>query len=272
METFFGTIIGGVIALFGVFVTLKANQRIFEAKLSEERERAKKEREFIAKHKALILALESVTRFVNYYITLPDRDLPKDGTIQHEVAEMSVALNGLHFYCGLETIQCSISMGQILGTSFTKALKAKMPAMFIAENIKVIDQQILGFETANSQLQQEILALLSSNLSSQLPISPRQHLADNLDKIGKLYSEKAILIKEKYKQTEACRDVIREDLKEVYGALRNVLLMARRELGFPINESQYLAILNQATELALDNLKSLFDEIRSEISKRLQEA
>ncbi|MDP8211737.1 MAG: hypothetical protein P9X22_00415 [Candidatus Zapsychrus exili] len=269
-NTFFATIAVQLVVFLGVLLTLRENQRRFETNLWEEREKARKEREFLAKHKALLSAAESVTRFINYYMTLPDRELPKDGTTPDDVAEMGVTLNNLHFYCDIETIQHSIDMSQILSTSFTKALKAKMPSMFIADDIKIIDLQIVGLETMNSQFQQEILALLSSDSSKPLLISNRQQLVTNFKKIAELHGRKVTLIKAKYHATEACRDVIRKDLKEIYGALGNVLLMARRELAFPIDESQYATMLNRATELALANMESLFDEIRAQIAQKLQ--
>ncbi len=270
--TFFATIIGALVSFLGVLLTLRYNQRNFEANLREEREKAKKEREFTAKHKALVLAADSVTRFLQYYMTLPDRELPQDGTIPAEVVEMGVALNGLHFYCDIETIKHSLDMSQILSTSYATVLKTKISPIFIAEEIKVVDLQIAEIKTINSQLQQEILALLSSNPSNPLLISHRQQLAVNFHKIAEFQEKKVTLIKAKYHATEACRDVIRRNLEEVYGALRKVLLMARRELSFPIDEKQYSTILSGATEIALANIDSLYKEIRSQIAKKLGDA
>jgi hypothetical protein len=238
--------------------------------LREERKKAREEREFIAKHKALASAAESVTRFLNYYMTLPDRELPKDGTIPNEVAEMSVALNSLHFYSDIDTIKHSIAMSQILNRSYINVLKAKMPSMFIAEDIKAVDIQILGFEKMNNQVQQEILALLSKDPANPLIISYRKQLATNYEKMAEFYEKKTVLIKTKYHATEACRDVIKKDLKEVYETLVNVLLMARKELAFPIDEVQYKTMLNQATESALASMDDLFKEVRAEVEKKLQ--
>lgn len=270
INSFFAAIVGALFAFIGVLITLRANQRNFETNLREEREKAREEREFRAKHKALLLAVETVTRFLNYYLTLPDRELPKDGTTPHELSEMAVSLNYLHFYCAMDTIKQSIVMSQTLSRSYTQALKAKMPAMFIAEEIKGIDIQIASMEKMNSQLQQEIVALLSADHSNPLLASHRQQLANNAKSIAKLHEKKMDLIKTKYHTTEACRDVVIKDLKEVYEALRNVLLMARRELAFPIDEREYTTMLTQVTESNITDIKSLLDEIRREIIKRLQ--
>ncbi len=268
--TVLATITGALGAFLGVLLTLRANQRNFETNLREEREKAREEREFLAKHKALLSAAESVTKFLNYYMTLSDRELPKDGTIPDEVSEMAVTLNRLHFYCDMDTIKQSIAMSQILSRSYTQALKAKMPSMFIAEDIKVIDLQIAAMEKMNSQLQQEIVALLPADYSSPLLVSHRQQLATNFKSIAELHAKKTDLIKAKYHATEACRNVIIKDLKEVYKALCNVLLMARRELAFPIDEREYTTMLTQVTESTLTNMESLLDEIRTEIAQKLQ--
>ena len=269
-DTFFAAIAGALVAFLGVLLTLRVNQRNFETSLREEREKAREEREFSAKHKALLSAAESVIRFLNYYMTLSDRELPKDGIIPDEVSEMAVALNSLHFYCDMDTIKQSIAMSQVLSRSYAQALKAKMPSMFIAEDIKVIDLQIAAMEKMNSQFQQEIVALLSADYSSPLLVSHRQQLAVNFKSIAELYAKKTDLIKAKYHATEVCRDVIIKDLKEVYEALRNVLLMARRELAFPINEREYTSMLTQVSESAIANMKSLLDEVRTAIAQKLK--
>ncbi|GEM_PF-3690730 len=256
-ETFLATITGASVAFLGVLLTLR-----------EERKKTKEEREFLAKHKALESAVVSVTRFLNYYITLPDRELPKNGTNPEEVSEMAVALNCLHFYCDIETINHSITMSQTLSKSYISALKAKMPSMFTTEGINALELQIVNLEKSNNQIQQEIIVLLSLNHSNPLLVSHRQQLADNLKNISELHEKKNDLIKAKYHETEACRDMIRKDLKEVYDTLRNVLLIARRELAFPIDERQYSNILNQATELALSEMDKFIDEIRSEVARR----
>ncbi len=258
-DTFLATIIGALVVFLGVLITLR-----------EERKKAREERVFLAKHKALVSAAEAVTRFINYYMTLPDRELPKDGTIPNEVSELLVALNCLHFYCDIETIKHSITMSQILSKSYVNALKARMPAMFIVEEIKAIEFQIANLEKLNNQIQQEVIALFSSDHSNLLLVSLKQQLVTNSKNISEFHNKKIKLIKAKYHTTEACRDVIRKDLKEVYETLFHVLLMARRELAFPIDERQYTDMLNQTTELALADMESLLDEIRAEVAEKLQ--
>ena len=269
-STLFATIAGAFVALVSVLLTLRANQRNLETNLREEREKAREERKFLAKHKAILSAADSVTRFLNYYMTLSDRELPTDGIIPDAVSEMAVTLNRLHFYCGIDTIKQSMTMSQILSRSYAQAVKAKMPSMFIAEDIKGIDLQIAAMEKINGQLQQEIVALLSADYSSPLLVSHRQQLANNFKSIAELHAKKTELIKAKYHATEACRNVIVKDLKGVYEALCNVLLMARRELAFPIDEREYTTMLTQVTESTLADIESLLDEIRIEIAKKLQ--
>lgn len=269
-EIFIATIVGALVAFLGVLLTLRVTQRNFETNLREEREKARVERAFTAKHKALLSAAESVTQFLNYYITLADREIPKDGTIPIEVSEMAVSLNRLHFYCDIETIKQATSMSEILGTSYTRALKAKMPSMFIGEDIKALDIQIAALESMNDRLQQEIVALLGADPSSPLLANDRQQLATNFNIIAEFHSKKIGIIKARYQATETCRDVITQNLKGIYEAICAVLLMARRELAFPIDEAEYTAMLTRSTDSALSQMESLIKDIRTEIDKKLK--
>ena len=256
---FLATILAALVAFLGVLVTLQ-----------EERKKAREEREFLVKQKALVSAVESVTRFLIHYATLPDRYLPKDGTVPDECSEISVALSCLHFYCDIETIKHSITMSQTLSNSYASVLKAKMPVMFIEEEIKTIELQITNLEKLNSQIQQKVLALLSSDPSNRLLISHRQQQSTISENISELSERKVELIKRKYHTTEACRDVMRKDLKEVHEILGKLLLTARRVLIFPTADRQYTTMLHRSTELALINMDSLLNEIRAEVAKKIQ--
>jgi hypothetical protein len=269
-DTFIATIVGALVAFIGVLLTLHVTQRNFETNLKEEREKAREERAFHAKHKALLYAAEAVTQFLNYYMTLADRKIPKDGIIPTEVSEMAVSLNRLHFYCDIDTIKQSTRMSKILSTSFTGALKAKMPSMFIGEEIKAINIQIAALESMNDRLQQEIVALLGADPSSPLLVNHRQQLAANFKSIAEFHSKKSELAKERYQAIEACRDVIARDLKGVYEAIRAVLLMARRELAFPIDEAEYAALLTESTDSALLEMENLIKDIRAEVDKKIK--
>jgi hypothetical protein len=268
-ETVLASIVGSGSALIGVFMTLWMSQRQLKITLQEERKKAKEERDFTAKHMAILAAVESVIRFYHYYLSLPDRELPTDGTIPDEVTEMGVSVSSLHFYCDLESIKYSMAMSQIFSEAYAKAVKAKMPIMFIIGDIKAIDGQILSFEKMNNQLQQEILALLPSNSSNTLVGALKQQVGTNFKTLADLNTRKNALIKEKYAATEVCRDVIKGDLRAVHESLRDVLLEARRELAFPIDEKAYADLINQSTDKALASIEQLYSEIRAQVKKKL---
>lgn len=270
MNETLSAIVGGLIALIGVLLTLRVTQRNFEANLKEEREKAREERTFTAKHMALLSAAEAVTRFIHYYVTLADREISKGGTVPTEVSEMSVSLNRLHFYCEIETIRQAIDLGRILSTSYATAMKAKMPSLFLGEDLNAVAIQIAALETINARLQEEITALLSADSRSPLLVSHRQQLATNFKNISSLHSKRADLFKSKYKATEDCRDVIGKDLKRVFESLTGILLMARRELSFPIDEGEYSAVLTQSTEAALHYMETFVEEVREEVNKRMK--
>jgi hypothetical protein len=234
---FLGTIFGALVSISTVLITLKA-----------ERKKAKEEREFAAKHKALLMAVEAVTQFIDYYNTLPDKELPKGGASTKEISEMSIALNRLHFYCSIETIREAIAMSEVLAKAFAEAVKAKMSSMFIGGDINAIEGMIGRLEKNNGG-----------------------QTSDSYKEIASLYEKKASLIKDKYKAVERCRDVITNDLQKVYGSLGKVLLMARRELNFPINETEYATMLNRSNAEMVEYSRQLFAEIREEVEKKIKD-
>lgn len=142
--------------------------------------------------------------------------------------------------------------------------------MFIGEGIKGLDIRIAGLESMNERFQQEIVALLGADPTSPLLVNHRQQLATNFRSIAEFQSKKTGLIKARYQAVEACRDVIVQDLKGVYEAIRAVLLLARRELSFPIDEVEYTAMLTQSTDSALSQMDSLIKEMRTEINKKME--
>jgi hypothetical protein len=270
MEAFWGVIVGAIISFLGVLLTLRWNQRVHEGNLSEERRKTREEREFSAKQAVLLAASDAVTRFITYYLSLADRTLPSDGIVAEEVAEIGVAMNRLHFYCSIETIEKAAHLGQVLSKAFTESIIAKMPSAFINEDLKAIDTQILGLEKMNANFQEEIKSILQCDPHNPLIISHRNQLAQNFKTIADLHGNRVELIKQKYIETEKCRDVIKQNLKTIYDALRDVLLFARQELSFSIDQERYKALITEQTESTIRNLEECLAEIRKQVLSKMQ--
>lgn len=270
MGLFFATLLGALVSFLGVILTLRHNQRVHEENLKEERTKRTEEREFQAKQDSIILASEAVTRFLTYFVSIPDKQLPQNGSVAPEVAELGVALNKLHFFCSLNTIEKSTHLGQVLDKAFCDVMKAKLPSAFAFEDIKVIALEISGIEKSNAVLQEEIRSLLFSD--PQSPIIPAHHtrLAQNFQEISDLHKRRVSLFKEKYHNTEKCRDVVAKCLKNIYEASRDVLLLAREELDFPIDETRYKEIMDNRIESMEKNLEEFFAHIRSEVEKKMK--
>lgn len=269
-KTFLSTIAGGLLSLVGVLIVLRQNQATFERNLKEEREKIVQEREYSAKHKAFLAASEAVTHFILYYVSLPEKELPKDGSIAQEVSAMSVSLSALHFFCGVETIRRTTALSQAMSVAFSEAMKSKLPVFFLDEEIKGVGIRIVGLEKINDQLREEIIAILRSDPSSQLLISHRQQIADNSEAISRLCSTKCELIKKKYEAAEKCRNVVMSGLPAVQEGLREVLLMARNELGFPIDADEYRSLISEATAKAQTSFSDLLHSVREEVLEKIR--
>jgi len=270
METIIAVIVGGAISFAGVVITLRWNQKIHEDNLKEERRKKKEEREFFLKQAAFQAASEALARFIAYYVSLPERILPSDGTIPDEFTDLDVAFNGLHFYCGLETIEKTTHLGQILNEALAEAIKAKMPSGFIAGDVKAIDLRISGIEKMNLNIQGEIGAIYQSDQQSPLLVSRYELLAKNFETIEKAHAERVELIKRKYIETEKCRDVVLANLNTIYESARDLLMLARKELCFPVDEERYRAIMDERIESMRRTSGEFFTEIRKQVKERMQ--
>lgn len=267
-QAFFSTIAGAFVALLGVLLTLRANQKTFETNLREERDKIARDREYTAKHKAFLAASEAITRFAIFFSSIPDRDLPKNGITPDEITEISVSLNALHFFCGIETIRCTASLNQTLGEAYSEAIKSKLPAIFLDEELKNLDIKISGLEKLTKQIQKEILAILNSDPSNPLLFSYNQQAAANHELLANSYGEKSELIKVKYAAIEKCRDAVIKDLPLVYEGVKELLLMARQELDFQIEAGEYSKIISEATIVAQASTKSFLNEVRAQVHEK----
>ena len=109
-----------------------------------------------------------------------------------------------------------------------------------------------------------------SDPQSPIIVSHRNQLAKNFQRISECHARKVDLFKKKYHETEKCRDVVAKHLKTIYEASRDVLLLAREELDFPIDEPRYKSIMDESVESMEKNLKDLYVHIRSEVEKKMK--
>jgi hypothetical protein len=265
-----GALVGAISALAGVLLTLRHNQRIHEERLAEDRRVARDEREFLAKQDALMSASEAVTRFLTYFISIPDRPLPADGAVAPEIVELGVSLNKLHFYCTLPTIDAATELGQTLNETVGEAMKAKMPSAFLREDLKALEIEINSFERMIATAQEEIRALLFSDPQSPTVTRHREQLSEIFEKLAGCHGRKGTIAKQQWIETEKCREVMSEQLPRVYRAAGDILLLARSELKFPIEETKYRILLDARIEALDATRRELMQQVRQTVAEKLQ--
>jgi len=270
MDAFYGVIAGSIISLAGVLITLRWNQKLHEMNLKEERRKIKEEREFSSKRDAFLSAFEALSRYIYYYISVPDRILPSDGTISEEVVKCDITFNRLHCYCELETIEELTRLDQILYEAWVEVVKAKLPSAFTDVDIKDIEVRISGIEKINTGVQDEITVMLQSNPENPLLESCYNKKVDNLQQIRDLLSQRTELIKRRYEETEKCRDVVAANLKNINESLRDILLLARRELSFAIEHEKYRTITDKKMKSMERISKGFLAECRRQMQERMQ--
>ena len=271
METLLGVFIGGFISLVGVILTLRWNQKLHEENLREERRKTKEEREFSAKKDSLMSACEALARLIDYYFLIPDKNLPKDGNMPKEFTDLNVAFNRLHFYCSMETIEKTSRLSNVLGKAFIEALTARLKSGFIEIDIETIEQEISYLEKWNTSIRDEINALFQSEPENPLHVYNRELLAKNLRKMGDLSGKKCELIELKFVETEKCRDVVFSHIKTIYKSMSKVLMLARKELSFPIDEKKYRDLIVESIEETEKVLKEFFTSIRNQFADKMEE-
>jgi hypothetical protein len=271
MESFIGVIVGGLFSLTVVLVTLRWNQKLHENNLREDRRKIKEEREFSSKQAAFLSASEALTRFLYYYTSLPDKILSSNGTVPEEIAELGVAFNRLHFYCELETIEKSTRLGQMLDEALCEVIRAKMPSGFIDGDLKAIDVRISGTKEMNRSVEDEIIAMLQSDPENPRLASRYEQQAKSFQEMADWEEQKVELIKRRYEEIEKCRDVVRANLRTLYESFRDLLLLARRELSFAIDEERYRMILDKYMESMERTYEEFFAEVRKQFQERMQQ-
>jgi gas vesicle protein len=269
VDSFSGAIVGGLITLAGVLITLRWNQRSNEAKAIEERRKTKEEREFSSRQAAFMAVSEAVIRYIHYFLSLADRALPVDGAVVEEVTMLGVALSRLHFYCSLPTIEKAARLSCVLDSAFAEALKAKMAPSFLAEDLKCIELELSALENTNAHIQEEIKAILQSDPQSPLIMSHRTRSAEIYQKMAAICETKCDIIRKQYIETEKCREVIRRNTKVIYESSRDFLLLARRELSFPIEETMYKDVMDRHIREVERQQEDTFAEIRRQCLERM---
>jgi hypothetical protein len=262
-------IIGGLITLAGVLLTLRWNERSNQSRLMEERRKTKEEREFASKQAAFMAASEAAIRYIHYFLSLADRPLPTDGAVVEEVTDLAVALSRLHFYCGIETVEKAIQLGRVLDNALAEALTAKMAPSFSTEDLKCIEVQLSGFENTNAHIQEEIVAMLQSDPQNPLLVSHRERSAEVYEEMAALCERKCEIIRQQFVETEKCRDAIQRNTRAIYEASRDVLLLARRELSFPIDEARYKDVMDQYLGEGAKQSADMFTELRRQCLQKM---
>src|ERR1700678_229977 len=158
-----GGLVTGAVALVGVFIAAEYGRLQFERRLQEDRDSRTEKRQFEAKQEAFISASEAILRALSYVTTSPDRSLPTDGLPVPEIQQVSIALNRLHFYGSMETVEMLTKLASTFLLGYIKILQAKLPSMFILSDVKNAEAEVAGYKQNIDRLDAQILAILSTD-------------------------------------------------------------------------------------------------------------
>lgn len=258
----------GLMSLLGVLLTLEWNQRQFRANLIEEREKAERKRSLEAKHAAFLRAAEAFSVAITYLTSLVDRKLPVDGKVDPELQQMAPALVALHFYCDYETIEAALKFGQTFAETTAAIIQAKVEPMFLTAEIESNGQTINERRKRIERLDEEMILLLRADVNHPLLPHVRQALDDLRQNLATLHQAQADLYGRKNAATERCREIAYERLPAFHRCTNQLLLCARRELHFPIEEAKYADLLERQTVAVSDYLQGFITTLRNRIHEQ----
>lgn len=265
-ETAAITLFAGLIPLVGVLLSLEWSQRQFRTNLNEEREKTAESRKFTAKQTAFIRAAEAVIKAIAYLSTLADRKLPTQGETDKELQDLGPALIQLHFYCDYRTIEKSLFFGRSFAESLGEVLRAKITAGQFDWQITANEQQIAETRTRIDRYNEEMLTLLRADINHPLLNPLREAIRQNHERLAALHGTQAGLIGRKSLDTEHCRAVAISKMPSLQLVTKDLLLCARRELKFPIEEAEYAKLMEAQTEAAQVFLQKLVKDIQKDIA------
>jgi hypothetical protein len=265
-------LITGVFALLGVLITAEWGRAQFEKRLAEDRAAVSETRKFNGKQEALMQASEAILRWIMYASTLSDRDLPAGGQNTPEAENVALALNKLHFYCDLATIEVAIKLSGAFNEAFLRMMQAKMPSMFLQVELNTLNSQIDGYQKLIVRLDEQVIALLGHDPNHPTLGFVRGQIGDTHRMMGEQYGRASGLFRKKYEAVEACRDAVLSEMRTLQPLAVELMVAARRELQFPIDASSYERLMTEQSLRAMEVTVDTIRKIREEMERKFTPA
>jgi hypothetical protein len=108
-------------------------------------------------------------------------------------------------------------------------------------------------------------------LEIRKPFNHRIDIAPASGDIATLRTRLGPLLHAKYLAIEKCRDVVKKNLPIILESARDILLLARKELNFPIVEKQYRLLIDENIVTVTRFSNELIVEVRKKIDEKIKE-
>jgi hypothetical protein len=258
--------VGSLIALSGVFLGLCYSQRNFIKNLQNERQKAKEQREFETKRAAYMEGAESIAHFVQYFASIPDMKVEDMQGINPTLAKFAGAVQKVHLLADFTTIKKLTDMHMVAITSINKSMLLKMPAMMIDTDISTNNSSIYFWREENRKLENEILALISSDPDSAYINDVRQRIISNSEHIIGAHERNAPLHGKKLDALNECRRSIYTGLLVINEAATEVMIAMRDELGFGIDAGRYAQLMAEFNAGAKTAIEAMITKVNEAVS------
>lgn len=244
-----------LVALFGVLLTIQAD-----------RDKAAEDRRFIAKQDAFIQAADAMGSANLYLMNLADKNLPTDGEVDKELKDFVPAFIRPHFYCDFSTTEVCMNYGRTFTTCLEQVFRAKVASMQFDGEIGNNARTIERVNKSVDRFMEEYMILMRENSSHPLIPHVKAAIAADQGQLANLYSAQAELLAKKSGKVSECRRIAHEKFLPLNQFTKQLLLNARRELQFPIEEEKYAKMWDDNSSAASSFLSNFMHSIESDIA------
>jgi hypothetical protein len=267
-ETVFAAMLGSLPALLGVCWTLSYMQNQFRESVAAEDRQKREERRFAAKQHAFIAALEAAVPYIHFIVSLPDRDVVP-GKKNPAAEAFGIAMNKLHFYCELETIEEAADFAETGGKIALRLMETRRPVSFIDNDIRDLENAMSYCQNRIQQLNAEANTRIARDPNDPEVIVIRRDATGLTQRILEATERRAALYQSRYEAIARCHEVLVEELPRLIEIQTSLMIAARRELEFKIPVAEYRRLMEGQAERMGAALRSAMERTREEINKRL---
>lgn len=244
--SFWGVVVGSLLALGGVVVSNRANDRRLRQQLAHDREIRNRERELSLRKDIYLAAAEAISTGINSLGSFANLDIPND-KLTAAYIDKSPSIAKVHVIALKDTAKAIAKLVGELGAAYLRLFAARLPLLAEKQRIAVLKDSMDAFGRERDRM----LELMKQyNLSGEKDPRKWDILEKNFNfeqqRINAAIKEHDGLSSAMYlKQIDLMTECINETTK-LSRLIVPVLVAVRAELDIPLDEESYVAVMEES--------------------------